>query len=70
MRQPLIISDPDILSGMPVFNGTRVPIRNLTDYLEGGDTIDAFLEDFPSVSREQVVAYLELAHAQLSAPAK
>jgi uncharacterized protein (DUF433 family) len=53
--QPLVISDPDILGGIPVFNGTRVPVLNLIDYLTTGETIDEFLNDFPSVSREQVV---------------
>ena len=51
--------DPEIMSGAPCFAGTRVPIQNLIDYLEGGDSIDAFLEDFPSVARNQVIAFLE-----------
>jgi uncharacterized protein (DUF433 family) len=51
--------DPDIMSGAPCFAGTRVPIQNLIDYLEGGDSIEDFLEGFPTVSREQVVAFLE-----------
>jgi uncharacterized protein (DUF433 family) len=51
--------DPEIMSGAPCFAGTRVPIQNLIDYLEGGDSIDDFLEGFPTVSREQVVAFLE-----------
>jgi uncharacterized protein (DUF433 family) len=51
--------DPEIMSGTPCFAGTRVPIQNLIDYLEGGDSIDEFLEDFPSVRREQVIAFLE-----------
>jgi uncharacterized protein (DUF433 family) len=51
--------DPEIMSGAPCFAGTRVPIQNLIDYLEGGDSIDEFLEDFPSVRREQVIAFLE-----------
>jgi len=53
-------SDPQILGGVPVFVGTRVPVKALYDYLEGGDTLDEFLDDFPSVSREQAVAALEL----------
>ena len=65
--QKLIISSPDILGGTPVFCGTRVPIKNLTDYLEAGDTLDEFLDDFPSVSREQVVAFLEQAKEALLA---
>ena len=51
--------DPEIMSGAPCFAGTRVPIQNLIDYLEGGDSIDEFLEDFQSVSREQVITFLE-----------
>ncbi len=65
--QKLIISSPDILGGTPVFCGTRVPIKNLTDYLEAGDTLDEFLDDFPSVSREQVIAFLEQAKEALLA---
>ena len=51
--------DPEIMSGVPCFAGTRVPIQHLIDYLEGGDSIEDFLEDFPSVRREQVIAFLE-----------
>ena len=51
--------DPEIMSGSPCFAGTRVPIQNLIDDLEGGDSIEDFLEGFPSVSREQVIAFLE-----------
>jgi len=50
----LIVRSPDILSGTPVFAGTRVPVKNLLDYVRAGDTITDFLDDFPSVSREQV----------------
>ena len=60
MNQLVTIS-PEIQSGEPVFSGTRVPIKNLFDYLKGGDTIDEFLEGFPSVSREQVLELLNLA---------
>jgi len=52
--------DPEILGGTPVFNGTRVPIKNLFDYIETGETIETFLEDFESVKREQVIRLLEL----------
>jgi len=55
-------SDPEILGGTPVFVGTRIPLRNLIDYLEGGHSLDEFLDDFPSVSREQAIAALEAAH--------
>jgi len=64
-RSKVVHSDPNILSGTPVFVGTRVPLQNLFDYLEAGDTIDEFLKSFPSVSREQVIAALELAREAL-----
>lgn len=54
----IVHSNPDIVSGTPVFVGTRVPAQALLDYLEGGETIDEFLDDFPSVSREQAIAFL------------
>ncbi len=57
------------MNGQPVFTGTRVPIKTLTDYLEGGDTLDAFLDHFPSVSREQAVAFFEAARAYMSTAA-
>ena len=59
MRKPLISSSPDVMGGTPVFTGTRVPVQTLLDYLEGGETIDDFLEGFPTVRREQVIAFLE-----------
>ena len=59
MRQSVVKIDPEITSGAPCFAGTRVPIQNLIDYLEGGDSIDDFLDGFPTVSREQVIAFLE-----------
>jgi uncharacterized protein (DUF433 family) len=55
----VIVKDPEILGGMPVFRGTRVPFKNLLDYLEGGHTLDEFLEEFPSVTREAAIAALE-----------
>lgn len=61
--QSVIIQDPEILSGEPVFRGTRVPFQTLLDYLEGGDTLDEFLEQYPGVSREQAIAALEEAKA-------
>jgi uncharacterized protein (DUF433 family) len=67
MEQPLVTSSPDVLSGTPVFAGTRVPIQALLDYLEGGETIDDFLAGFPTVKREQVVAFLEEAAARMVA---
>jgi uncharacterized protein (DUF433 family) len=61
MRQEEIIhSNPEVLGGTPVFTGTRVPVRSLFDHLEAGDSIDDFLEGFPSVSRDQVIALLEI----------
>jgi uncharacterized protein (DUF433 family) len=65
----LITCDKEILSGAPVFKNTRVPIKNLIDYLEAGDSLDEFLADFPSVSREQAVQTLELAKEMLLAQA-
>jgi uncharacterized protein (DUF433 family) len=59
MKNSVIITNPDILGGTPVFQGTRVPIETLLDYLEAGDSIGEFLEGFPSVSRDQVIQYLE-----------
>ncbi len=55
----VIHSDPEILGGMPVFIGTRVPVKNLFDYLEAGDSIDEFLDDFPAVKHDQVLVLLK-----------
>ena len=63
----VIHSDPEILSGEPVFVGTRVPVQTLIDYLEGGYSVDEFLDNFPSVRREQVNAFLEQATQALLA---
>ncbi|HEV2147220.1 MAG TPA: DUF433 domain-containing protein [Longimicrobiaceae bacterium] len=60
-EMPVVHSHPEIMSGTPVFVGTRVPVQALLDYLEEGDTIDSFLDGFPSVTREQVIAFLEQA---------
>ncbi len=65
----VVHSDPDILGGTPVFVGTRVPVQTLLDYLEAGDSLDEFLDDFPSVTREQAVAALQLAKQMLIAHA-
>jgi len=65
----IVHSDPAILGGTPVFRGTRVPVKNLLDYLAAGDTLDQFLDDFPTVRREQAVAALELARDLLTAGA-
>jgi len=66
MNQLIIHSDPDIQGGVPVFYGTRVPVKNLFDYLEAGDSLEDFLRSFPSVTREQAVAALELAREALT----
>ena len=63
----VVHSDPDILGGTPVFVGTRVPMKTLLDYLEAGDSLDEFLDHFPSVKREQAIAALELAKEMLTA---
>jgi uncharacterized protein (DUF433 family) len=63
----VVTCDRDIMGGTPVFTGTRVPIQTLLDYLEAGDTISDFLEGFPSVTREQVVTFLEDAKNELVA---
>ena len=67
MAQPIISCSPDVLGGTPVFAGTRVPVQTLLDYLEGGESIDDFLDGFPSVKREQIVDFLEQAKASLIA---
>jgi len=61
----VIIKDQNILGGEPVFRGTRVPFKVLTDYLEGGDTLDQFLEQYPSVTREVAIAAIEEARTSL-----
>ncbi len=66
----VVHSDPDILGGTPVFVGTRVPVQNLLDYLEHNRDLDAFLDDFPSVTREQAVAALEEAKQWLITSAR
>jgi len=61
----VVHSDPEILGGIPVFVGTRVPVQNLIDCLEAGDSLDQFLDSFPSVTRDQAVAALEIAREAL-----
>jgi uncharacterized protein (DUF433 family) len=65
----IVTRDPQILGGTPVFRGTRVPVKNLFDYLEAGDSLEVFLDAFPSVTREQAVAALEMARDALVADA-
>jgi uncharacterized protein (DUF433 family) len=64
-KSDVVKIDPEIMSGTPCFAGTRVPVRALIDYIEAGETLDDFFEDFPSVSREQAVAYLEEASERM-----
>ena len=65
MKNNVIEINPDKVSGAPVFAGTRVPIKNLFDYLEGGDSLEDFLEGFPPVTREQAIEVLEMAEISL-----
>ena len=67
MKSTVVTSSPDVMGGTPVFAGTRVPIENLIDYLEGGESIEDFLDGFPSVTREQVIAFLEETKARVLA---
>lgn len=69
LPDPLITASPERLGGTPVFAGTRVPVQTLIEYLEAGDSLDDFLKDFPSVTREHAVAVLELAKSALLAKA-
>ena len=69
MDNALVKRDPDIMHGALCFSGTRVPVKNLFDYLEGSSSLEDFLEDFPTVSRERAVAVLEAARESLSADA-
>ena len=68
-KTPLIASSPDVLGGTPVFAGTRVPVQTLIEYLGGGETIDDFLQGFPTVTRDQVIAFLEEAKTRMLAKA-
>ncbi len=70
VSENVIIKDPNILGGEPVFRGTRVPFKVLIDYLEGGDKLDQFLEEYPSVSRELAIAAIEKARLSLIAQLK
>ncbi len=70
LASSVIHTDPEILGGTPVFIGTRVPLKTLMDYLEGGHPLDDFLDDFPSVTRQQAVAALEEAQEALSQRAR
>ena len=65
MKEPVVARDPEVMGGTPVFAGTRVPVQTLLDYLEAGESIDDFLQGFPSVPRRQVIAFLEQAKDRL-----
>ena len=65
MGSAVVCRSPDVMGGTPVFCGTRVPVQTLLDYLKAGDTIDEFLAGFPSVSREQIIAFLDAATERL-----
>jgi len=65
MKQPVLCRDPDVMGGAPVFCGTRVPVQTLLDYLEAGDSISEFLAGYPTVTREQVIAFLQEAKDRL-----
>lgn len=67
MSKAIVSRSPDVLGGTPVFAGTRVPIQTLIDYLEGGESIDDFLKGFPTVTRDQVIAFLEEARTRVVA---
>ncbi len=65
MKRPVVSRSPEVMGGAPVFCGTRVPVQTLLDYLEAGESIDEFLEGFPTVTRKQVIAFLEEAKDRL-----
>jgi uncharacterized protein (DUF433 family) len=69
MKKNVVSRDPEVMSGAPVFAGTRVPVETLLDYLEGGESVDDFLAGFPSVTREQVIEFLEQSRERLKAVA-
>jgi uncharacterized protein (DUF433 family) len=65
MKEPIITSSPEVMGGTPVFAKTRVPVQTLLDYLKAGESIDDFLEGFPTVTKKQVIAFLEQAEDQI-----
>ena len=66
MDKQIITSSPDVMGGTPVFSGTRVPVQTFIDYIKGGESIDDFLDGFPTVTREQIIAFLEEAKEQMT----
>jgi uncharacterized protein (DUF433 family) len=69
MRAKVVVTDPEVMGGTPCFVGTRVPVQTFIEYIEGGETVDDFLEGFPTVSRDQVIAFLEEAKERMVATA-
>ena len=69
-KKPIVHSDPKIMSGEIVFYGTRVPLKTLFDYIEGGSSLDEFLEDFPTVKKKQILAAIQLGHRALATSAR
>ncbi len=69
MDTSIVTCSPDVMGGTPVFTGTRVPVQTLIDYLEGGETIDDFLDGFPTVTRDQVISFLKEAKDRVVAAA-
>ena len=65
MNQQLISASPDVMGGTPVFAGTRVPVQTFIEYIQGGESIDDFLDGFPTVGKEQIIAFLEEAKEQM-----
>jgi uncharacterized protein (DUF433 family) len=70
MTQPVVCRDPEVMGGAPVFCGTRVPVQTLLDYLEAGESIDQFLEGFPSVTRAQLIAFWSRQRTVSSKPSR
>jgi uncharacterized protein (DUF433 family) len=70
MSERLVVTDPEVMGGTPVFAGTRVPIQTLIDYLQADETIEDFLDGFPTVTREQVLRFLEAARDRLAEPVR
>jgi uncharacterized protein (DUF433 family) len=70
MKRKIIVSDPAVMGGTPCFAGTRVPVQTLLDYLRAGDSINDFLQGFPTMKREQVITFLETATEQMVAAAR
>jgi uncharacterized protein (DUF433 family) len=69
MRAKVVVTDPEVMGETPCFAGTRVPVQTFIEYVEGGETVDDFLEGFPTVSRDQVIAFLEEAKERMVAAA-